>query len=255
MQRVSSSWLLSVILPGLGHMLWGEYLFGLFVFLIMLLAVGLACLGVLVGASSLYYWGLMALPILFFGFSLLDLKQTVEKRRGKYNPTTSRALLFLAISLAVQFGVPGTPARFLIDNRPSVFQVENNDLSPLVKRGDLAWANSMAYYTSLFFYDRPVYHSMPDRFDLVRFKSANQRAVSGVVIGLTKERVEVTGGEFVINGVPLLVGSGDLNLSGDCPLTLSGPYSILVAELHLGRIKRVHKVPLFELVGKVSPLL
>lgn len=255
MQKVSYSWLLSVILPGLGHMLWGEYLFGLFVFLIMLLAVGLGYVGVLAGASSSYYWGLIALPILFFIFSLLDLKRAIEKRRGKHNPSTDRAFFFLAISLVFQLLVPGSPARFMIENRPTIFQAEQNDLSPLIKRGDLVKANPLAYYVRLFFYDRPIYHSLPDRFDLVRFEARDQRSISGLVIGLPEEQVEVIDGQLIVNGVPPLIDRSPLSLSGDSPLTLSEPYSILVAELYMGRIKMVHQVSLFELVGKVSQLL
>lgn len=254
-QRVSYSWLLSVILPGLGHILWGEYLFGMFVFLIMLLAIGMGYVGVWTGASSLYYWGLIVLPSLFFIFSLVDLRRAIVKRRGRHNPSTGRACFLLALSLAIQLLVPGSPARFMIDNRPTIFQAEQNDLSPLINRGDLLKANPMAYYVRLFFYDRPVYHSLPNRFDLVRFEALDQRLISGLVIGLPEEQVEVVDGRLIIDGGQPLVDRSPISLSGDSPLTSSEPYSILVAEFYMGRIKMVHQVSLLELVGKISPLL
>ena len=255
MQRVSYSWLLSVLLPGLGHLLWGEYLFGIFIFLIMLLAIGLAYMGVFLEAGSLFYWVLTIFPILFFVFSLLDLKRAIEKKRGKQNPSSNRALLFLLISLLFQLLIPGTPARFLFENKPTIYTAQTSDLSPVIKRGDLVKVNPMAYFVRLFFYDRPVYFSIPERFDLVRFSADDSRLVTGVVIGLPEESLEATSGEFIVDGIPVMGRTSPVLIDGDCPLTTAGPYSILVAELHLGRIKKVHEVSLFELAGKVSQLL
>jgi hypothetical protein len=114
----------------------------------------------------------------------------------------------------------------------------------------------LAYSVDLPFFDQPVVHNLPQRYDLIRFADTSGTDRTGVTIGLPGEEIEVVDGLIVASGVPVLEDSyTDLVLTGDCALTLVDQYSILVATVYLGRIDRVYQVSLTDVAGRVEPLL
>ena len=248
--------LLNLLLPGLGHAYWREYLFGLFVFLIMLIAVALFLVSFLVHLPRAAELILFGLPVVFYLFTFVDLFKTVQRRRVGFTPGGSRCLIFFAVGLAFQLAVPAAPFHFMLKNRPKVFRIADNNLSPLYRRGDIVKASSLTYAVDLFFFERPVFHSFPERFDVIRFVEGASDPRIGVVIGLPGERVEVLEGVVAVNGVPYPEPRGSsLILTGDWPLTSVGPSSILVATMYLSSVRSVVEVPLPNVQGKVDPIL
>ena len=65
-ESVTFSSLLHLLLPGLGHVFWREYAFGLFVFLVMLIAAVLFFVSFLVTIPVLVKVLLLGLPLVFF---------------------------------------------------------------------------------------------------------------------------------------------------------------------------------------------
>ncbi len=116
-------------------------------------------------------------------------------------------------------------------------------------------ASRLSYLVRLMIVKKPILHSLPRRYDLVRFTDSDNRRHTGVVIGLPNEEVQVVGGVVIVNGVPDLgEAPGGIILTGDCELTRVEGYSILVATLKLGRIEQVYHVSFASLIGKVGKL-
>jgi len=247
---------LNLMVPGMGHAFLREYLFGLFIFLIMLIAVALFLVSFLVHLPTIAYILLFGLPVLFFLFTFVDLYRTLQRRRSQIKPGNSRLILFVAIAIAFQLAAPASPLHFILRNRPEVFRATDNNLSPLFSNGDLLKANPLAYAVDLFFFDKPVFHSLPDRFDVIRFSENDGPPKLGLVIGLPGENVEVLEGVVAVDGFPQPepINAGII-LSGDCPLTSVERSSILVTTVYLGRIERVVQIPLAGIRGKVDHLL
>ncbi|UCE24551.1 MAG: hypothetical protein JSU74_00435 [Candidatus Zixiibacteriota bacterium] len=250
-----ASMLLNLTLPGLGHIFCREYLFGVFIFLIMLIAAILFFVSFFL---SLSFWpkaALLALPALFYVFTFVDLNRVV-RLKGDGGRRGLRAFsIFLAVGVAFQLLVPLAPGNFLFRNRPEVFVLEDNSLSPLYSEGNVMKASRLAYAVNIFFLNKPVYHTIPSRYELVRFLNGTGRMKNGVVIGLPNEQVQMVDGVLIVNGLPIVEEAySQLVLTGDCPLTSVDGYSILVATLHLGRVDVAYMVAFQDVVGRIDRL-
>lgn len=247
--------LLHLLAPGMGHVLWREYLFGLFVFLILLTTSALTYLSFLVPLPIVVKLAMFGLPLTFYIFSFFDLGKTVRNRRSSQSPSRRLAIILFALGLAYQLLSPTAAGNFLLRNRPLVYTQPDNSLSPVFGEGDLLTVNRLTYSVDFLFTDQRIAYRMPERFDFVRYHLIDDHQATGLVIGLPGEQVEVLGGTVVVNNVPHIYPP-DLRLGwrGDCPLTGVDPYGILVAEFQNGRLERVHEVSLAQLIGRVSRL-
>lgn len=247
--------LLNMLLPGAGHILWRELLFGLFIFLIMLLAVAIFMVQYLLPLPRAATWLLLGLPIVFYIFTFVDLSKTISTKRAGFSPRSTLAIAILVIGLAYQFLSPAAPVNFMLRNFPDVFVIRDSHLAPLYSNGDIANANRLAYTVDIPFFNKPVHHSLPNRFDLVRIVSESGDRINGFVVGLPGEDVEITDGILLVGGMPAHVQlPKGFILAGDWPLTQVGAYSIMVVTFNLGVVEQLHQVRLDEVIGRVSRL-
>jgi hypothetical protein len=254
-RSLSYNILLHLLLPGLGHLLWREYLFGIFIFLVTLLASVLFIVSLFVHVPPVAALVLYALPLLFYAFTFVDLTRTVRAKRKKTLPGRKAAIIFLLVGVVYQLLSPIAPVNFSLRNLPEIFIQEDNRLSPLYSEGDLLKASRLSYVVDVFVVNRPILHALPKRYDIVRFTDSSDRHINGIVVGLPGEEIEIADGVIVANGFPDIGDApGGIILSGEWPLTSVGGYSILVATLNLGRIDKVYEVSLTELIGKVGRL-
>jgi len=247
--------LLNLLLPGAGHIFWRDYVFGLFVFLILLMAAALFFVSYIVTLPTAAKVALFILPAVFYLFTFVDLARSIRKDRKRTGRTLPAAAAFLLTALLFQIAAPITPVNFTLRNQPEIYRAEDNSLAPILRSGDLAWTNPLAYQVNLFFIDMPLWHQLPERGELVRFVDGNSVERTGLVLGLSDEEVEIVDGRLTVSGYPRLLNApGGLRLRGDMPLTLVDPASILVANLNLGAVDQTRQVPLDKLTGRVSPL-
>jgi hypothetical protein len=246
---------LHVLVPGLGHLFWKEYAFGIFVFLVMLMASALFFLSFLVSIPWLVKALLLGLPAIFYLFSFLDLSKSIASRQEQFRRTRMIAWVFFVAALAFQILAPHTPVNFFLRNLPDVYAIDDNNLSPVFSKGDIVTASALPYSVDLFFLDFPIYHDLPAYFDVVRFTDTTGRKLTGVVIGLPGEGVRVEDGRLEVDGYPKYrQGRGKVIQTGNWPLTSVDDNSILVASLNLGRVDTVYQVPFGSLIGKVDRL-
>lgn len=246
--------ILNLLVPGLGHVLWREFLFGVFILLISLIATVLFVVTYFIDLSNWARLVLLGLPVIFYVFTFFDLDKTIRSRRARFQPASNTAVILLLLGMTYQAFAPTAAGNFFWHNAPEIFTVPHSQFAPLLARGDVAIANQLDYRVNVPLFDRPIFHSFPDRFDLVRFDSG-RRHLTGLVVGRPTETVEISSGVVVVNGAPVFAqGNADLLLQGEWPLTSADDYSILVATLNLGVIDSVHQVPLQMVVGKVSRL-
>ncbi|MEW6412134.1 MAG: hypothetical protein AB1483_06620 [Candidatus Zixiibacteriota bacterium] len=248
--------ILNLLLPGLGHIYWREYLFGIFVFLIMLIASLLFFVSFFLSVSLWVWLLMMALPILFYLFTFIDLVRAVGVKRDKLKPGKKSAVIFLAVGIAYQLLSPSAPVNFGLQNFPDVFVLKDTSLSPIHSEGALLKASRLAYSVDFVFLRKPVLYALPERYDIVRFRGADGGKLNGIVLGLPTEEVEMADGVLVVNGLPdFREPAHGMVLQGDCQLTYVSSYSILVATLNLGRVDTVYMVPLTDVVGEVSKVI
>jgi hypothetical protein len=255
-QSISFGILLSLLLPGLGHAFWKEYLFGIFVLLVMLMGAALFFVSFLINLPTTAYIVMFGIPMVFYTFTFVDLSRTIRRKRAHLNLAARRSLIFLIAAVVSQVAVPASPFHFALRNTPSLHRMPDNHLSPALRKGDLIRSCYLAYTVDLFFLQRPLYHTLPERFDIVSFPDSDGHPRFGVVIGLPNEEVEVVGGAVIADGLPQMEPQdAGLILRGDCPLTSVGRYSILVSTVYFGKIDDVVEVPLARDIGKVDRLL
>ncbi len=250
------AYLLNLLCPGLGHLFFGDFLFGLFIYLIMLLASAIVFISLFVPLNSLAQTILFGLPAVFYIFTFVDLSRSTSRRKTK-NPRSGRsALFFLLFGLAYFLLAPNSPGNFLLRNLPDLFTVSDNNFSPYCRSGDLMVSNSLSFRANIVFVPEPVIFSLPERFDVVRARTEDGREVMAVVIGLPAEGVEIIEGVLVVDNTPLMVSPPDLpELQGSWPLTTASGRSILIATLRLGVIDQVYEVSITDIVGRVSKLI
>lgn len=247
---------LHLLLPGLGHVLWREFLFGLFIFLIMLIAVSLFFVAFFIPFGWLAKLLLFGMPTIFYVFSYFDLARTIRTRRVEYRPSTRRAQVLLLAGLTYFFLIPFAPGSFLIRNAPTLHTIDDNLVNPVYSRGDLTLVNRMSYSVDLFFLARPVVYDVPERFDVVRVELPDGRRIDAFMLGRPGEMVEIAEGIVFVNGAPEMPPAGSqITFDGDWPLTPVNAGSILVATTQQGAIYRTYDVPLEALIGRVSKVL
>ncbi len=247
--------LLNAFIPGLGHFIWGEVLFSLFVFLVMLIAVMLFVVSLLVPLPLPVKYLLFGLPLLFYAFTFLDVTRTVRSKSTSRSVTTRRFILSLAVGLLYQLLSPTALGNFGLNNLPELFIQPDNHLSPVFAKGEILKASPLSYFVNLAILDRPVVHELPLRYDIVRFRDSTGNRLTGIVLGLPGEEIETVDGVVAINRYPDTEnGPRGLALQGDWPLTRVSDYSILVAIVNLGVIQNVYQVPIRQVLGKVNEL-
>jgi len=247
--------LLNLLLPGAGHIFWRDYLFGVFVFLIALLAVALVYFSILFPLPTGVKLVLFVLPAVFYGASFFDLYKTVQKKGRISKRKPHVPWLYLGFVIGVQLFAPISPGYFALLNRPTLDGVQDNSLAPVLRRGDRVLRSEAAYRVKVPFWDHPIWLSRPDYGDLVSFVDHDGRPRVGLVLARSGERAEVFDGDLWVNG-DLLPGAFPprLRLSGDMPLTVAQPGSILVATLKLGALDSTFQVTGDRLLGKVYRL-
>lgn len=245
---------LNILLPGLAHFLWGDRLFAVFVFLIMILAAILAATSLLLPLPTLAIWVLLGLPVLFYGFSFVDLAKLTTRKHGKYEISSVGARAAIVIGVLYQLISPTAILNFGIRNAPVFFVVANDNLAPLLPPGNLVAAYSHSYFVNIPFIKRPIYHALPERCQLVRYRDTNGRAKNGIVIGLPGETVSVDSGEIRVNGFPANEQLPNALANGSYPLTTVDDYSILVGSFDYGKIVEASQVSLADMTGEVRRL-
>ncbi|MDF1545698.1 MAG: hypothetical protein P1R58_11415 [bacterium] len=246
--------ILSLCLPGLGHIYWRELIFGLFIFLVTLIAIVLFFVSFLVPFQPWIKGIMIGLPFIFYLFTFVDLWRTMDGKRRKIVRSTKTALIFLSIGVLFQFLVPIAPVNFLLRNHPEFFMQEDNSVSPLFSKGDFLKASRLEYSADLFFLDKRILHALPDRYEIIRFVGEDGADRTGIVIGLPGEEIEVLDNTVIVNGMPDWNGPPGWPLNGAAALTLVDGYSILVVTLKFGVISETYQVTIDNLIGKVSKL-
>lgn len=250
------AYLLHLLMPGLGHVLWREFLFGAFIYLIMLIATALFFVGFFVPFGWPTRVALFGMPTLFYVFTFFDLARTIRARHPTYQPPVRLAQILVLVGAAYFFLAPIAPGNFLLRNAPTLHTIDDTSVSPVYSPGDLTLVNRLSYSADLFFLARPVVYALPDRFEIVRIRLAERRLINAFMLGRPGELVEVVDGTVFVNGVaespPTSFGPP---LRGDWPLTPVEPGSILVATIQHGALTRVHEVPLSALAGRVTRIL
>jgi len=242
-----------LLVPGLGHIYVREYLFGIFIYLITLTASVLFAVSLFISIPLLGRILMYGLPILFYFFSFFDLHKTIETKSKKKKPTQNKLIFFLVIGITFQIFWPLAPVNFGIRNCPDIFVQKDNSLEPFFKNDDLLKASRLEYFLDIWFIEQPVLHSIPERFEIVKFKTEDQNEICGFVLGLPGEDVEMLEGVLVVNNSPLFLPNS-LNFFGDIPLFSVSSYSVMVVTSHLGYIDQTYDVPVTQLVGKVEKL-
>lgn len=245
--------LLHLFVPGLGHIYIKEYLFGIFIFLITLTASVLFTISLFISIPLFGRILMYGLPLLFYLFSFFDLHKTIESNSNNKLPSQKKLIIFFVIGFIFQISWPLAPINFGIKNCPDIFIQKDNSLEPFFRKDDLLKASQLEYFLDIWFLEQPVLHSLPDRFEIVKFKTEDQKEICGFVLGLPSENVEMVEGVLVVNNSPVFIPNS-LNLYGDNPLISIESYSILVVTVHLGYIDQTYDVPIMQLVGKVEKL-
>jgi len=248
--------LLNLILPGAGHIYFREYLFGVFVFLIMLVSIVFFFMTYLIDLSVTIKLILFGMPALFYLFSFVDLWKSIQKKSSIVPRRNVTAWMFLLVSLGMGLLVPLLPGNFFWRNRPELFTVRESTLTPLIKSGDIVWIDRMAYRVNLFFLERPINRDDPDRWDMVRFRRPGEDDQFGMVIGFGGEEVSIAGDSLFVDGLPVGACSVALNhLSGELSLTLVDYGAILMATLNDGVLEQSYQIPVRQISGEAHCLL
>ena len=266
MKFAGSLWyglLLNVLFPGLGHIYFRDYLFGIFVLLVWIIASVLFYLSYMVELPFLAKAVLLGLPLVFYISTFFDLSNSFAKNvkvKPKSKPrvrpnSETYAGIVLAVALLYQLFSPTAPTNFWIHNGPRIFELADNRLSPLYQQGTLMKLSSLEYSINIVGFEMPRFHHLPKRYDIVRCQLPSSRITNAVVLGLPGEGIEVIEGRVIIDGMPEFGGwIGGLTFTGEVPPVLVGQLSILVAELSLGAIDKVYEISLSDVKGKVEKL-
>ena len=254
---IAFGFLLHLFFPGLGHVYWREYVFGLFVFLITLIGAGLFFFSFVISIPFWVKCVLLGLPILFCLFSFFDLARSIRARQAGAARSGTVAGVFAGVALLFQIFAPISPVNFFYRNPPEIYVASDNSLAPVFRKGDVLLANRLAYVVDIAllrsFAGGPMVHSLPDRCQIVRFQDSLGNHRSGLVIGLPGEMIEVRSGALLADGVP--VGNcPPLLKTGDLSLTVVSERHILLARCTWGSVEQVWKVSPFDITGKVSRL-
>ncbi|MEW5795641.1 MAG: S26 family signal peptidase [Candidatus Zixiibacteriota bacterium] len=251
---LSFAFLLNLILPGAGHLYWRDYLFGLFIFLVMLIASVLFLFNFLFDLPPLAKGVLFGVPIVFYLFSFVDLARTVRRKQNPPPRSEVTARVFVVGSLLIALLLPLSPANFAIRNRPTVLKVNDESLAPAVRSGGVFVVNRAAYSVRLFFLEKTHQYRSPGRLDLVLFADSSTSARLGWVLALEGEEIEVAGGSLYVDGLPVPGNILVLNQLGRLPLTRVRLGTILVGAPNGGASLEIVQISDRDIVGKAYRL-
>jgi hypothetical protein len=246
--------LLGFLLPGLGHVYWREYLFGWFVFLVMIITSVLVFFSFLVQLPPTLEWLLFGLPVLFFAFTFVDLVRSINRKRSTFKRNTTAAMLFVTVAISGHLLLPLSPTNYLIRNLPELGIERSGLAEPLLGQNDVYLVNRAAYRVNLFFLNQGYIHSRPDRWDLIAFEDLTSDENLGLVIGYGGEEVTFHDDSLFVDGFPPDDREERPSLTGEIPLTLVEAGSILVATLNEGALVGVKQISDRNIIGKVHPL-
>lgn len=248
-----SGLLLNLLLPGAGHVYFREAIFGIFAMLVWLIAAALFYLSFVI---ELNYWAkliLFGLPLVFYFFTFFDLIQSRNRKKNFQPRGVAFTVIIFTAALFYQIFAPVAPLNFLMANGPRPFVVNDHRLSPLYLQGTLLTASPMAYRIEIVGFDKPIFHHLPKRYDIVRYTAENGSKENAVVLGLPQEELEIIEGTVIINGIPDIEGwIGGLSFNGSWPPETAGSQELLVGTFNLGSIDKVIRIPLTKLIGKVE---
>lgn len=241
-------------MPGLGHAYWNEYLFGVFVFLVSIIASIMAFLMFVLPVPDSAKLLLVGLPALFYVVSFVDLYRTTLKKKG-LRAARQAPLLFLGLGIGYQVFSPSAPLNFYLRNHHVWYRQPDNSLAPVIRKDEFVSGNKLAYRADIAFFERPRLHSLPARGDLVTNSGCEGRFRTAMVIGIGEESIEVSDGRLVVDKeVAEWLPPMGLKLSGNWPATKIQPGSVLVAEFTLGELSRTYEIPLRDVIGRAEPL-
>ncbi len=250
-----SGLLLNLLLPGAGHVYFRESIFGIFAMMVWLMAAALFYLSFVIELNNWAKLILFGLPLLFYFFTFLDLVQSWNKKKKSAPRGVAYTVIIFAAALFYQIFAPVAPLNFMIVNGPKLFMLNDHRLSPLYSKGTLMTACPLAYQIDVAGFDKPIFHHLPNRYEIVRFTAENGSKENALVLGLPQEEIEIIEGTVIINSMPDIEGwIGGLALSGNWPSQVVGNQELLVATLRLGGIDKIIHVPLIKLIGKVEPV-
>ena len=249
------AWMLNLLLPGLGHIFWYEYLFGLFVFLIMLIAIVLVLFSYLFKLPPAVAAILYGLPIIFYSFVFVDLSRTIRRfeANGKTLRSGKTAAMLVTLGLLVQLALPLAPINFFLRNHPGVIGSSDDSMAPLIDEGSFCLVDHQAYTVELFFLKGRHPHTPIERWQPVQFKDPMGTVRTGLVLGLPLEEVALVNDSLFVDGFPI-DDPAAVPLSGELSLTPVGSYSILAVTLHKGVVDRPYVVGMENVIGRVHRL-
>lgn len=250
-----SGLLLNLILPGSGHFFIRDYVFGIFVFLIWVVAASLFYLSLVIDLNNWAKLVLFGLPLVFYFFTFFDYLQSLKKKKDLKKRGALFSIIIYVVAAVYQLLSPSAPLNFAIANGPIPFVLENHRLSPIYSQGTMMKASRLAYRFQILGISRPILYHMPERYDLVRFQSERGVKENAVVLGLPQEEVEIVEGTVIINTIPDFEGwPWGLELNGNWPASVLNAGELMVATLNLGTIDEVYRVPIANIIGKVEPM-
>jgi hypothetical protein len=246
---------LSLMVPGAGHLLWRDYLFGIFVFLVMLTAVVLFFFSFLVELPVAMKAILFGLPTLFYVFTFVDLWRTVKRKAAGPSPSATVAWGFVVSALVVALALPLSPWNFALRNRPLIEVADGDELTPVISDGDICLIDRLAYHVDLFFLDQTLGRRLPGRWETVRLRDTGGAGTLGLVLAYGGEEVAFFNDSLFVDGYPLPdYEMAPFVTGGHLPLTRVEMGNILVATIDRGTLKEARQVSNQDVVGRVYRL-
>lgn len=193
--------MLSLLLPGLGHVYCGDIKSGVVVILILMIfpllwMVGTLKEGRIIGPFAFLMWGIVLLATLLAAIHAWYLARGT---RYDYRPKEYNRWDFYLCLLAISVGGTLWYAISFRDKVMEAFRVPSNSMFPGIHHGDRLIANKLAYQ-----------QAQPAVGDIVLFTNPADRRQSYIkrIVALAGDTVEVRGGKLWINDRPLDTQSG-----------------------------------------------
>ncbi len=208
--------LLTVLIPGLGHVYAGRRKAGIkFFCLLVLLPLALVCYAAL--PFTRFNWGIgyciLAIFLFLAGLSifvLFDVYQCAKSfnRRHNVKTNTSKAGKFWLIVYIVFFMFVFNPRPFVFCGIIKPFKIPTGAMAPTLIPADMLFVNKAIYK-----------FSEPQRGDVIVFKYPDDPSLFFIkrIAGLPGEKLEIRDGQLVINGKivkSIAPGGGYLNAGG-----------------------------------------
>jgi len=246
--------ILNLSLPGMGHAYLRDYMFGVFIFLVMVIASIVFFFSFLVEIPLVVTAVLLGVPAVFYIFTFVDLRRSMKTKPGRAPRRGNTARLFLVIAFAGGLFLPLAPVNFLLRNLPAVYQVDDDNSEPVSAKGDIFFVNRAAYRANLFFLEQPYAFDVPERWDVVAFVDSGSNKQLGWVIGNGGETVSIENDSLFIDGSAVSGDPESMELRGHLPLTPVAAGAILIATLEKGAVVGAEQVSLRDVIGKARRL-